>query len=98
MTDADLLRDVPFVDGIDWAAPFIDEDNQGPKPEMVGDVLALGDVIWLEDRDGKWLLAEVPRIEGALARLDPAGHQGRGRDTVRPRRAQPAPRAQGGTR
>ncbi len=64
--------DVPFVDGIDWAAPFVDEDNQGTKPEMVGDVLAVGDVIWLENRDGKWLMADVPRIEGALVSLDPS--------------------------
>ncbi len=64
--------DLPFVGGIDWAAAFIDEDNQGPKPEKVGDVLAVGDVIWLEDRDGQWLLADVPRIEGALVSINPA--------------------------
>ncbi|MDH3220183.1 MAG: penicillin-binding protein 1A [Gammaproteobacteria bacterium] len=64
--------DLPFVGGIDWAAAFIDEDNQGPKPEKVGDVLAVGDVIWIENRDSQWLLADVPRIEGALVSLDPA--------------------------
>jgi len=26
---------------------------------------AVGDVIWLEWRDSKWLLADVPRVEGA---------------------------------
>ncbi|MDH3538080.1 MAG: transglycosylase domain-containing protein, partial [Gammaproteobacteria bacterium] len=64
--------DLPFEGGIDWAATFIDEDNLGPKPEKVGDVLAIGDVIWLENRDSQWLLADVPRIEGALVSLDPA--------------------------
>ncbi len=64
--------EIPFEGGIDWAARFIDEDNQGPKPEKVGDVLALGDVIWLEDRDSLWLLANVPRIEGALVSIDPS--------------------------
>ncbi len=64
--------ELPFIDGIDWAAPFIDEDNQGPKPEKVADVLTVGDVIWLEDRDGRWLLADVPRVEGALVSIDPA--------------------------
>jgi len=63
---------VPFEGGIDWAAPFIDEDNQGPKPEKVGDVLAVGDVVWLEQRDSVWLLAEVPQVEGALVSIDPA--------------------------
>jgi len=64
--------DVPFVGGIDWAAPFIDEDNQGSKPEKVADVLSPGDVIWLEQRDSQWLLADIPRIEGALVSIDPS--------------------------
>jgi penicillin-binding protein 1A len=63
---------VPFKDGIDWAAPFVDVDNMGPKPVKVGDVLAVGDVVWLENRDSKWLLADVPGVEGALVSLDPS--------------------------
>jgi len=63
---------LPFEGGIDWAAPFVDEDNQGPKPEKVGDVLTVGDVVWLENRDSKWLLADIPGVEGALVSLDPA--------------------------
>ena len=64
--------EVPFEGGIDWAARFVDEDNQGPKPEKVADVLAVGDVIWLENRDQQWLLAGVPRIEGALVSINPS--------------------------
>jgi len=63
---------LPFKDGIDWAAPFIDVDNQGPKPVRVADVLAVGDVVWLENRDDKWLLADLPAVEGALISLNPA--------------------------
>ncbi len=64
--------EVPFEGGIDWAAPFIDEDNRGAEPQKVGDVLAVGDVVWLENRDGVWLLADIPRVEGALVSIDPA--------------------------
>ncbi len=64
--------ELPFTDGIDWAAPFIDVDNKGDDPQIVGDVLAVGDVIWLEQRDGRWLLADVPRIEGALVSINPS--------------------------
>ncbi len=64
--------EVPFVGGIDWAAKFIDVDNKGDEPQLVGDVLAVGDVIWLERRDGQWLLADVPRIEGALVSINPS--------------------------
>jgi len=63
---------VLFVGGIDWAAKFIDVDNRGPKPVKVGDVLAVGDVVWLENRDSQWLLADVPRVEGALVSINPA--------------------------
>ena len=66
------LIELPFVGGIDWAAPFIDEDNQGTAPTRVADVLKPGDVIWLENRDDQWLLADVPRVEGALVSIDPS--------------------------
>ncbi len=71
ISNLDLI-DVPFIGGIDWAAPFVDEDNRGAEPEKVGDVLKPGDVIWLENRDDQWLLADVPRIEGALVSVDPS--------------------------
>ena len=35
-------------------------------------MLAVGDVVWLENRDGQWLLADVPQVEGALVSLNPA--------------------------
>jgi penicillin-binding protein 1A len=63
---------LPFKGGIEWAAPFVDVDNRGKEPEKVADVLAVGDVIWLENRDSQWLLADVPEVEGALISLDPA--------------------------
>ena len=66
------LLKVLFVGGIDWAAKFIDVDNRGPKPVKVSDVLAVGDVVWLENRDSQWLLADVPRVEGALVSINPA--------------------------
>jgi penicillin-binding protein 1A len=61
-----------FKGGIEWAAPFVDVDKRGKKPSKIGDVLAVGDVIWLENRDSQWLLADVPAVEGALVSLDPA--------------------------
>jgi len=63
---------LPFKGGIEWAAPFVDVDKRGKKPGKVADVLAVGDVIWLENRDSQWLLAAIPQVEGALISLDPA--------------------------
>ncbi len=64
--------EVLFEGGIDWAAKFIDVDNQGPKPENVSDVLAVGDVVWVEQQGRRWLLADVPSIEGALVSINPS--------------------------
>ncbi|MCP4331374.1 MAG: penicillin-binding protein 1A [Gammaproteobacteria bacterium] len=61
-----------FKDGIEWASSFVDIDNRGSAPKKVGDVLAVGDVVWLENRDSNWLLADVPSVEGALVSIDPA--------------------------
>jgi penicillin-binding protein 1A len=63
---------LPFKDGIDWASSFVDVDNRGVAPKKVGDVLAVGDVVWLENRDSKWLLADVPSVQGALVSINPA--------------------------
>ena len=64
--------EVLFDGGIDWAARFVDVDNKGPEPENVSDVLAVGDVVWLELRSAQWLLADVPRVEGALISINPS--------------------------
>ena len=63
---------LPFKGGIEWAAPFVDVDKRGKAPTKIADVLAVGDVVWLENRDSQWLLADVPEVEGALISLDPA--------------------------
>ena len=64
--------EVLFEGGIDWAAKFIDVDNKGPEPVNVSDVLAVGDVVWIEQRGAQWLLADVPRVEGALVSINPS--------------------------
>ena len=64
--------EIPFEKGLDWAAPYIDINRRGKEPESVSDVLKVGDVIWVEKRaDNLWLLAQLPRVEGALVSIDP---------------------------
>ncbi|MCZ6882946.1 MAG: transglycosylase domain-containing protein, partial [Gammaproteobacteria bacterium] len=62
--------ELAFKGGIEWARPYQDANKQGPAPKKIGDVLSIGDVIWLEQRDGHWLLADVPQVEGAIVSLD----------------------------
>lgn len=63
--------EIPFARGIDWAARYLDVEHQGKKPEKVADVLGLGDVVWVEQRDqNMWLLADIPEVQGAMVSLD----------------------------
>jgi len=65
------IIEIPFEKGLDWAAPYVDVYRIGKKPEKSADVLKAGDVIWVEQRgDDLWLLADVPKVEGALVSLD----------------------------
>ena len=62
---------IPFEKGLDWASEYIDVDRVGKKPANALDVLKVGDVIWVEKRgDDFWLLADVPKVEGAIVSLD----------------------------
>jgi penicillin-binding protein 1A len=60
------------LEQMEWAAPFIDRDRTGKKPETVGDIMQPGDIIRtrLHD-DGSWRLGQLPEVESALVSLDP---------------------------
>jgi penicillin-binding protein 1A len=59
-------------DAVEWAAPFVNDDRTGPRPQVVSDVLAPGDVVRLRrDAQGRWRLAQIPEVQGALASVDP---------------------------
>lgn len=66
------LGQIPFEKGIDWAKPYVNENVVGAAPEKPSDVLTEGDVIWVEREGESWILASVPKVEGAIVSLDPA--------------------------
>jgi penicillin-binding protein 1A len=58
--------------GLRWARKYLNENAQGSSPRTVKEVLKAGDIIRLrKDKEGHWLLSQVPEVEGALASLDP---------------------------
>jgi penicillin-binding protein 1A len=58
--------------GIKWAKPFIDRETTGPAPEVVTDVLSVGDLIYvMPTANGRWALAQVPKAQGAVVSIDP---------------------------
>ena len=66
---------MPMVLGWDdlaWARPALPDDALGPSPKSAGDVLHVGDVVYLEPAEpGRYRLAQVPAVSGALVALNP---------------------------
>ena len=59
-------------DDLSWARAALPEDRLGPSPKLASDVLAAGDVIYLEPlEDGRQRLAQLPAVAGALVALEP---------------------------
>jgi penicillin-binding protein 1A len=64
-------------EGLEWAAPYIDENRRGAKPKSASEILKPGDLVRVIEtqREKKeetyWRLAQIPAAEGALIALDP---------------------------
>lgn len=62
-------------DAVSWARSYISDTRQGPAPETVNDVLAVGDIVRFRRRDdGSFVLAQIPGlddIQGAMVATDP---------------------------
>ncbi|WP_019557404.1 penicillin-binding protein 1A [Thiomicrorhabdus arctica] len=55
---------------MEWAAPYKSVNYTGKVPTKPQDVLAVGDVIYLQWLDDKWQLAQDPQAESALVSID----------------------------
>ena len=53
-----------------WAAPYKNVNRVGKKPTKPQQVLAVGDVIFLQYVDNQWQLAQDPQIESALISIN----------------------------
>jgi penicillin-binding protein 1A len=64
-------------DTMTWARKFLSDDSRGPEPKKIGDVLAPGDVVYVEPLGpaGSYRLHQMPSVNGGLVALDP--HTGR---------------------
>ncbi len=61
------------IDAVSWARPYISDNEVGPPPTTVAEVLSVGDIVrvrYLDD--GSARLTQIPVVQGALAALDPA--------------------------
>ena len=59
-------------DDLGWARPALPDDALGPAPRTAGDVVAVGDVVYVEPlADGRHRLAQLPAVAGAFVALEP---------------------------
>jgi len=54
-----------------WARRFINRDVVGDPPAAPADVLAVGDVVHVQQQEQGWRLVQLPQVEGALVALSP---------------------------
>ncbi|MGH6854332.1 MAG: penicillin-binding protein 1A [Aestuariivirga sp.] len=62
---------------LQWARAYVDGSALGPEIKTPGDVLAVGDIVYVApSKDpAQWHLVQMPDVEGALVAMDP--HTGR---------------------
>lgn len=55
---------------LSWARPFIDDQQQGDKPQQAGEVVVVGQQVWVHQQAG-WWLGQIPEVESALVAMHP---------------------------
>lgn len=58
-------------DSMRWAKPQLTRIILGQDPRSPKDVVAKGDVIYVEPGKDEWLFSQIPEVEGALVSLHP---------------------------
>ncbi|KKN36341.1 hypothetical protein LCGC14_0774640 [marine sediment metagenome] len=60
------------IGSIKWAQKQLSTNSKGPTPKKITDVLALGDVIYVEElTSDNWTLAQLPQVQGAIVAIAP---------------------------
>lgn len=57
------------IESVAWARRYLSDDSVGPDPEVISDVLSIGDVAYFERSN--FILAQKPEVQGAIVALDP---------------------------
>lgn len=62
---------ISWEQGLKGKRRYISVDRMGPSPKQASDVVALGDLIRLQQQaDGSWQLSQLPAAQAALVSLD----------------------------
>lgn len=58
-------------EGLEWAAPYISDAEIGEKPTSANEIADVGDMVRITPNGESFLIAQVPKAEGAFVALDP---------------------------
>ena len=70
-----LLKDnrsieIPFYN-MKWAKPQLTNYRLGPIPKTPKDIVALGNIVYVQKKGNIWYLSQIPEVEGAIVALNP---------------------------
>ncbi|NMP30477.1 PBP1A family penicillin-binding protein [Thalassotalea sp. M1531] len=62
--------DIPWQ-GLSWAREYISDQKQGKEPKTASEILKLGDVIYITEKEDVFRLSQLPKASSALVALAP---------------------------
>lgn len=60
-----------WQDGLSTARPYRTQSWRGEPPETASEVLNAGDLIRVQEIQGRWVLSQIPNAQAALVAIDP---------------------------
>ena len=66
------LKSLFWDDSYKWARPKININKLGPRPQNFYDILRLGDLVYLSEKNGSYYLDQVPDAEVAFISTEPS--------------------------
>ena len=58
-------------EGMSWAKPYKNVNRTGRSPKKANDILQVGDLIRIREKEGKIHLTQIPKVQGSLVSLNP---------------------------
>lgn len=71
MGSGGAIFSLEWNDGLAGTRKYLTESWQGELPDTAEDLLAVGDLIRLREKDGRWVLSQIPDVQAGLVALDP---------------------------
>lgn len=70
-----FTKEIPHLtitwQGLKWARPIRDDGTLGALPQKSSDIVKIGDVIYIKQKNNQWTLHQLPQVEGAIISIKP---------------------------